>query len=78
MQAVIADRLDALALEAQQLAANLEYYWQEEGVSELGIFIDPDLYQYLDKLYHESRAFAERCHELADLASQLRSRSLDE
>lgn len=69
----IAAQLEALAQDAAKLEANLETYWVTEGVSELGIFIDPDLYQYLDKLYHEARAFAGRCQSLADLAQQLRA-----
>jgi hypothetical protein len=72
MPTPIADQLDALAQDAAVLVKNLRYYWDEEGVSELGIFIDPDLFQYLDKLYHESLAFAERCQGLGELASQLR------
>lgn len=72
MASDIADQLDELAQEASTLVKNLEYYWTDEGVAELGIFIDPDLYQYLDKLYHESHAFATRCQGLADLARQLR------
>jgi hypothetical protein len=73
MPTPIADQLDALAQDAAVLVKNLHYYWDEEGVSELGIFIDPDLFQYLDKLYRESLAFAERCQGLGNLASQLRS-----
>lgn len=68
----IADRLEELAREAGQLVEHLEHYWHEEGVSELRIFIDPDLYQYLDRLYRESYDFAVRCQELAALAAQLR------
>ena len=73
MPTPIADQLDTLAQDAAALVKNLHYYWDEEGVSELGIFIDPDLFQYLDKLYHESLAFAERCQRLGELAGQLRS-----
>ncbi len=69
----IAAQLETLAQEAAKLETNLETYWVTEGVSELGIFIDPDLYQYLDKLYHEARAFAVRCQSLANLAEQLRA-----
>jgi hypothetical protein len=72
MMSDIAGQLDDLAAEARTLIKNLDTYWNGEGVSELGIFIDPDLYQYLDKLYHESLAFATRCQELADLADALR------
>ena len=66
-------QLDAIAQDAAMLIKNLHYYWDEEGVSELGIFIDPDLFQYLDKLYHESLAFAERCQTLSVLADSLRA-----
>jgi hypothetical protein len=69
----IADQIDALAQDAAVLVKNLRYYWDEEGVSDLGIFIDPDLFQYLDKLYHESLVFAERCQKLGELAGQLRN-----
>ena len=73
MSTLIADQLDALAQDAAVVVKNLHYYWDEEGVSELGIFIDPDLFQYLDKLYHESLALAERCQGLAELAGHLRA-----
>lgn len=73
MQDEIADHLDELAKEARQLSKDLEYYWVDEGVSQLSIFIDPDLYQYLDKLYHESLSFAHRCQGLAELAKWLRA-----
>lgn len=63
-----AEQLHALAQDATQLARQLRYYWEDEGVSELGIFIDPDLFQYLDKMYHESLAFAQRCQQLGAAA----------
>jgi hypothetical protein len=72
MSSDIASQLDDLAAEARTLVKNLDTYWNGEGVSELGIFIDPDLYQYLDKLYSESLAFANRCQGLSDLADALR------
>lgn len=72
MQEDIADQLDQIAAEATQLVKNLEYYWDEEGLSQLSIFIDPDLYQFLDKLYHEAHDFATRCRELETLATELR------
>lgn len=75
MNSDIASRLDDLAAQAEILVKNLDTYWNGEGVSELGIFIDPDLYQYLDKLYHESLAFATRCQGLSDLADALRKTS---
>lgn len=73
MTTPIADQLDTLAQDAATLVKNLHYYWEDEGVSELGIFIDPDLFQYLDRLYHESLALAERCQKLDALATQLRA-----
>lgn len=75
MKSDIASQLDGLAAEATTLVKNLDLYWNGEGVSELGIFIDPDLYQYLEKLYQESLAFATRCQGLAGLASALRASS---
>ena len=68
----VAERLELLAGQAKQLVKDLEYYWDDEGVSQLQIFIDPDLFQYLEKLYHESHGFAVRCQELAQLAGRLR------
>ena len=68
----IADQLDQIAGEATQLVKNLEYYWDEEGVSQLSIFIDPDLYQFIAKLYHEAHGFATRCRDLETLATRLR------
>jgi hypothetical protein len=73
MTSDIASQLDDLAADAGRLVKNLDLYWNGEGVSELGIFIDPDLYQYLDKLYHESLAFAVRCQGLSELADALRT-----
>jgi len=73
MTSDIARQLDEMAAEADKLAKNLDTYWNGEGVSELGIFIDPDLYQYLEKLYDESLAFATRCQGLRGLADQLRA-----
>jgi len=73
MTSDVAKQLDEMAAEANTLVKNLDYYWNGEGVSELGIFIDPDLYQYLEKLYHESLAFATRCQDLHGLANQLRT-----
>ena len=66
-------QLDEIAAEADNLVKNLDHYWNGEGVSELGIFIDPDLYQYLERLYIESVAFATRCRDLHGLADQLRA-----
>lgn len=73
MDNTIAEQIERLAADAQQHAKNLRYYWDDEGVHQLGIFIDPDLYQYVEKMYNESLAFAERCTALNELAQQLRA-----
>lgn len=73
MNNTIAEQLEQLAAEARTHAGNLAHYWDVEGVHQLGIFIDPDLYQYVERLYRESLAFAQRCGELSALAQQLRA-----
>lgn len=65
-----AEQIPQIAADARQLVANLRYYWDDEGVHQLGMFIDPDLYQYVEKMYLESLAFAERCASLADASGQ--------
>lgn len=75
MPSDVVRQLDEMAAEADKLVKNLDHYWNGEGVSELGIFIDPDLYQYLEKLYRESLAFATRCQDLHRLGDQLRTAS---
>ncbi|MEA3337028.1 MAG: hypothetical protein U9R25_14045 [Chloroflexota bacterium] len=72
MRGDVADQLDDLAKQAEALAKNLAYYWDEQGVSQLQIFIDPDLFQYIDRLYNESREFALQCTALSALADKLR------
>ena len=73
MSAQVAETLETLAGDAARLVSNLDHYWDDEGVNQLGIFIDPDLYQYVEKLYREAREFAVRCQGLTALAEQLRS-----
>ncbi len=60
--------LSQLAAEAATFDAAVERYWTAEGVSQLEIFIDPDLFQYLRRWYNESRSFAQRVASLRDLA----------
>jgi hypothetical protein len=69
----IAGQLEQLAADARQHADLLRRYWDDEGVHQLGIFIDPDLYQYVEKLYYEALAFAARVEGLASAAEQLRN-----
>ena len=73
MNDTIAAQLERLAADAEQHTKNLRFYWDDEGVHQLGIFIDPDLYQYVEKMYSESLAFAERCAALTALAQDLRA-----
>ncbi|MEZ4770306.1 MAG: hypothetical protein R2844_18000 [Caldilineales bacterium] len=73
MTTAIAEQIERLAADARQHADNLRFYWDDEGVHQLGIFIDPDLYQYVEKMYSESLAFAERCAALTALAQDLRA-----
>lgn len=73
MTTPIVEQIEHLVADAQQHAKNLRFYWDDEGVHQLGIFIDPDLYQYVEKMYNESLAFADRCAALADLAQKLRT-----
>jgi len=49
---------------------NLDGWWNDEGVKELEIFIDPDLYQYIEKIYTESRRLAQRCADLDRLVEE--------
>lgn len=63
--------LNQLAADAASLDAAIERYWTQEGVSQLEIFIDPDLFQYIQRWYSESRAFAQRVAALQAVASQL-------
>ncbi len=53
--------LKSIAQEGEELLQNLDEWWNDEGVKELEIFIDPDLYQYIEKIYTESRRLAQRC-----------------
>ncbi len=51
-----------LAEEAEHLKEQFAYYWSPEGenVSQLEIFIDPDLYQYIEKMYNDAQSFFSR------------------
>ena len=70
-QADLKAQLNQLATDAAGLDAAIERYWTQEGVSQLEIFIDPDLFQYIQRWYAESRAFAQRVANLQAVASQL-------
>lgn len=66
-QAELVHLLNELAAEASALDSRIDHYWNGEGISQLEIFIDPDLYQYIHRWYQESRAFAQRVAGLKDL-----------
>ena len=69
--AELARQLNELAAEAKALDDKIDHYWHGEGISQLEIFIDPDLYQYIRRWYDESRAFAQRVAGLKDVAAAL-------
>jgi len=64
-------QLSQLAADAAGLDAAIERYWTQEGVSQLEIFIDPELFKYIQRWYVESRAFAQRVAALQVSVSQL-------
>ncbi len=59
--------LKSVAQEGKELLQKLDEWWNDEGVKELEIFIDPDLYQYIENIYAESRRLAQRCADLDEL-----------
>lgn len=67
----LAHLLNELAAEANALDSKIDHYWHGEGISQLEIFIDPDLYQYIRRWYDESRAFAQRVANLKEVAVAL-------
>ncbi len=70
-QADLKAQLSQLATDAASLDAAIERYWTQEGVSQLEIFIDPELFKYIQRWYVESRAFAQRVVGLQTTVSQL-------
>ena len=70
-QADLKAQLNQLATDAAGLDAAIERYWTQEGVSQLEIFIDPELFKYIQRWYVESRAFAQRVAGLQTAVSQL-------
>ncbi len=69
--AELAHLLNDLAAEANVFDSKVDHYWNGEGVNQLEIFIDPDLYQYIRRWYDESRAFAQRVASLQGVAATL-------
>lgn len=63
--------LNELATEATAFDNKVDHYWHGEGINQLEIFIDPDLYQYIRRWYDESRAFARRVADLKTVAATL-------
>ncbi len=56
------DTIAALAEDAKRLQKEFAHYWSPEGenIAQLEIFIDPDLFQYIKRLYDETQSFLER------------------
>ena len=67
MTKTITEQLAEISKDASVFAANVERYWNEEGVSQLEIFIDPELYKFIRQWHNESVAFAQRVAELKNL-----------
>lgn len=70
-QADLKAQLNQLATDAAGLDAAIERYWTQEGVSQLEIFIDPELFKYIQRWYAESRAFARRVANLQTAIGEL-------
>ncbi len=47
----------ALSQEARELYARLQALWQDEGVEQLSIFLDPEIVQVLDEIKRLSMDF---------------------
>lgn len=71
VQTELKAQLSQLAADAAGLDAAIERYWTQEGVSQLEIFIDPELFKYIQRWYVESRAFAQRVANLQTAIGQL-------
>ncbi len=56
------DKLRELAAEGSELAQAWDFAWSEDGenVQQLGIFIDPELFEIIESLYKRSRNFAQK------------------
>ncbi len=54
--------LRQLAEEAERLRQEFAHYWSPDGenVAQLEIFIDPDLFQYIHRMYTETQDFLSR------------------
>ena len=58
--------MDELSAEAKQVLAKLEHLWQDEGVEQLEIFLDPGVYDVLAEIKATSLDFIA---EVASLSS---------
>ncbi len=66
------EHIRQLAEEAERLREEFAHYWSPEGenVSQLEIFIDPDLFQYIQKMYTETQDFLARVAALKALVEK--------
>ncbi len=67
----LSQELKSVSTGGKELLQNLDEWWNDEGVKDLEIFIDPDLYQYIEKIYTESVRLAKRCAGLDEWVDKL-------
>ena len=58
--------LDDVVSEARSVQARLQELWADEGVEQLEIFLDPDIYSVLNEIKAISMDFISRMAELTD------------
>lgn len=71
--ALTREEIAALAEEAEHLRRKFEHYWSPEGenVAQLEIFIDPDLFTYIHRMYTETQDFLARVAALKEHLDEL-------
>ena len=60
------DIIDQLSEEAKAVLAKLEILWQDEGVVQLELFLDPAIYVVLKEIRETSMDFIARVAALSD------------
>ena len=60
------DTMNEISAEARQVLAQLQLLWQDEGVEQLEIFLDPDIYSVLTEIKETSLEFIAKVAALAD------------
>ncbi len=64
--------LKSLIADARRLQGEFQHYWSPEGenVSQLEIFIDPDLYRFIERIYKDALDFFARVEALESLLDE--------